>query len=334
MAFIVSLLSGQKIKRKIVRENLYNFFLLTVIIFSFSGCPKEHRETPTKGITTIYADESLSPLIFREAERFHQLYDEAIIHVKSSESRDCIVAMLNDTSKKIKCIVTSRAMNSEELSFAKQNNIDIQEYIFAKDGIAIIINSKNKVKQLRTSQLDSIFSGNLADWQLVDRNAANSKIRIALPNANSGNLEYLSKNLLLGKKFTHASFTGTTSREIIRFISNDIAAIGFVSICWRDSMDSTITMVELQNTSPPDSVKQISTEFFGPVQAYIALGYFPLSKLVYCYTRDDDYTVSGGFTTFLLDPSPSGGQKIVADFGMVPVRMPIRYIQLNKNNLQ
>ena len=316
-------------------KEIVNKLIFSATLFLLcAGCPREQKETPTKGKATIYADESLSPVILREAERFQQLYDEATINVLMAESRDCFVALLNDTSKTIHCIITSRAMNDEERIFAKKNNLDIKEHIFAKDGIAIITNAKNLVRQLRITQLDSIFSGQLADWQLIDRNAPASKIHIALPNANSGNLEYLSDNLMHGKKYTSPDFIGATTHEIIRFVSNDISAIGFISICWRDSIDSSVTMIELKNPTPPDSIKQIAAEYFGPIQAYIALGYFPLSKLVYAYTRDADNTVAGGFTTFLLDPSPSGGQKIVADFGMVPVRMPIRYIQLNNNKLQ
>ncbi len=310
--------------KKILLSSL-SFFLTFII-----SCSPQTQETPTKGKIKIIVSESLSPMMKNQVEKFSQLYTESSISMDSAFDRNAIVDFINDSTN---IIVTSRQLNQEEHTVLTKYNIGFQEDTVAFDAIAFIVNNENTTSQIRTTQLDSIFSGTVTSWKSVNSSVPLLNILLALPNQNSGNYEYLSSKLLGGKRFKHPDFLAQSTAEIMSFVSKNSNAIGFIGCTWKSKLDSNIKILELQNPNLADSSEEISEKFYPPLQYYIWNNSYPFVKPVYIYSRNIGNGVGMGFISFLLSSHPGEGQKIVGDFGLVPAHMPIRIVQTQKTNI-
>jgi phosphate transport system substrate-binding protein len=298
---------------------------MCIISISILGCVGENKELPTKGAITIVASETVLPMIQHQEEKFESLYTNANLNIITASTREAITRIFNDT---IKFIVSSRPLNTEEREVAKREQIDLKEYKIAIDGIAIIVNSANTVSQLRTTQLDSVFRGITSRWNEVG--GKGGAIDVILPDQNAGEFEIVGMKILNGKRFTDRAFTVKSSPEMMKGIIENPDAIGIIGVTWLREKEEKIKVLELCDPSVPDSF-QIKGQYFAPFQAHIYRGFYPLTSEVFIYTKIDMYSVGSGFISFITS---APGQKIVLSYGMVPVTMPIRLVELTNRGVK
>jgi len=304
--------------------------LILFVFFSF-GCYPERKETPTKGTLEIFSSESVSPLLLAEVDKFQQLYTESSISTQVTFARNAIVALLNDSAQ---VIISSRPFNKEERDVIKKEQLEIQEHLFAYDAIVFLINKNNALESLRTTQLDSIYSGTINDWNALHPSLPSAKIRLAIPESNSGNLEIITHELLKDKPMKSPDFIAHSSKDMLQYISSTTNAIGFVGQSWtRNISGLDIKVLNIQNPNPPDSLKESAHKAYPPLQYYLWKRYYPFTKPIYIYSRNLGYGVGSGFVTFLMSAHPGEGQKIVGDFGLVPAQMTVRIVQTQKKNI-
>jgi len=299
-----------------------------VAIALVMGCSPERKETPTRGRTTVLVSESMAPIMEQEQREFEDLYREAKIDARVTTTRDAIVQFFNVDS--IKTIVASRPMNEEERSVAKRYQIDFAEYKIAFDGLAIVVHHENPVKQLRTTQLDSVFCGITTKWSQVGWKNSTTSIEICLPQQDAGEFEVMATKILHGAKFGPASKVVTSSSAMLEYVAGHSNSIGIVSVGRLGDYKEKVNVLELCDPNAPDSLG-ISGQYFTPHQAHIYRGYYPLTSDVYIYCRADMYSVASGFITFITS---APGQKIVLNNGLVPATMPVRLVELTNKSLQ
>ncbi|MBI5475651.1 MAG: substrate-binding domain-containing protein [Ignavibacteriales bacterium] len=297
----------------------------TLIIVSIQGCLPERTETPTKGKITVVAAESVQPLIQEEKDKFESIYPDAEIELLFSSSREAITRFFNDS---IKVIVTSREMNNEELSVAKKYNIDLQEFKIAVDAVAFLVNADNPVNQLRTTQLDSIYSGLITNWNQVG--GKNVPIDVFLPDQNSGNIEVIRTTILKYKKFQAPANIIKSSEEMLKVASSHPNALSVVGLNWLSQKKDNVTVLKLSDPDAPDSLG-IKGQYFAPLQAHVYRNYYPVTRKVFIYARIDMYSVGSGFISFITS---APGQQLVVYNGLVPATMPIRLVELSNKGLQ
>src|SRR2546422_8901192 len=178
------------------RERSFRWGWIVLTVLALVGCQEERKETPTKGHVTVIASESISPLVKAEKEKFEELYPDAHVTLEVAHAREAIARLFNDT---IKVIVSSRSLNSEERQVAQKGALQFSEYKTAIDAIAIIVNNSNPVIQLRTTELDSIFTGKIDRWRGSGRASKGSPIELCLPRRNSGTFEVFAAKILKGE---------------------------------------------------------------------------------------------------------------------------------------
>ncbi len=299
----------------------YRLFLIVLLCLCLAGCMEDRKETPTKGRVTIVAAEAVAPMMMAEKAKFEELYPDAHVELLAATTREAVARFFNDS---IKVIVTSRPMNAEELAVAKKAGIELQEYKIAVDGIAIIVNPSNPVSQLRTTQLDSIFSGRITGWKEVAGPRFSGTIELCLPSRNSGTYETVSRKILKGKDFARPVAVTDSTPAMIRFISQHEDAIGMTGLNYLPDSQKSVSVVELADPGAPDSLGTRG-KFFKPYQAYVYQQYYPLTRDIYMYSRTDAYSVGNGFVAFVTS---APGQKIVLNSGLVPATMPVRLVEL------
>ncbi len=103
---------------------------------------------------------------------------------------------------------------------------DLNSYIVARDGIVMIVNPKNSVKNLEVSQIRDIYNGKIKNWKELGGN--DHKINVVSREAGSGtrsSYEAIIQNITLVKEAIIQDSNGTV-RETV---ANDANAIGYIS---------------------------------------------------------------------------------------------------------
>ena len=298
-----------------------------VCAWAVVGCDSERKEMPTKGHVTFVVSESVAPLIQKEQETFEQLYPQAHVELQVASAREAITRFFNDS---ITIIVSSRQFNAEEREVAKRANIIFAEYRIAWDGVAVIVHKANTVGRLRTTQLDSIFTGKILRWGELGAVLA-SRIELCMPSRNSGTYEFtVAKVHSSVDSLITPAVVIPSSEDMIDYVSTHPGAIGIVGLNWLNHEKERVGVLELANPLAPDSLGTRG-KYFGPHQAYVYQQYYPLTRGIYIYSRADNYGVAAGFTSFITS---APGQKIVQNNGLVPATMPVRLVETTSKPLQ
>jgi len=309
-----------------MRQNRINTFAaLSLMIFVWAGCDEQKSETPTKGNVTVLVSESVEPVLEAEQQKFQDLYPQAHVTLVPMTAREAIAHLFNDTTQ---LIVSSRPLNAEERDVANRSNLKFAEYKIAVDGLAFLVNNLNPVKQLRTTELDSIYTGLITRWKGVGGKA--EPIILALPDQNSADFEVVGMKVLHGKRFTAPANPIKSSREMLDFVSKVPGALGVVSMSWLGEKKENVQVLDLMDPAAADSL-DIKGQYFPPLQAHLYRHFYPLTSDVYIYTKADNYGVAAGFTAFITS---APGQKIVLNLGLVPATMPVRLVELTNKGEQ
>ena len=104
------------------------------------------------------------------------------------------------------------------------------EHIIGLDGLAVIVNQNNVIKQLSNETLAKIFSGDISNWSQIG--GASLPIDIYARDSHSGTWDTF-KNLVLkkhNKKLSSQARRLESSSELSNLVSQNEAAIGFISL--------------------------------------------------------------------------------------------------------
>jgi phosphate transport system substrate-binding protein len=124
------------------------------------------------------------------------------------------------------------AMLSRPVTTDEDDNY-LRDYLVARDSIAIIVNPKNPVTDLKTEQLRGIFQGKITNWK--DLGGPNQKIFLVDQGRKSNVRESLETILLEGETFTHGLKTVASTEEMIAAVSSTSTAVGYVTVQGVDS---------------------------------------------------------------------------------------------------
>lgn len=188
--------------------------------------------------------------------------------------------------------MSSRALTGDEA--AKLNS-----FVVAGDGIAIIVNPKNPVKELTKEQAQKIFLGEIKNWKDVGGN--NAPILVQTRETGSGTLATLEEMLLEKQNVVKTATPFTSSALIKQAVAKSENAIGFDSIGFID-----------------DSVKAVSLEGKEATSANVKSGAYPLSRNLLVFTNGKPQGASAVLIDYLR--SKLCQDNIVTKEGYVPFR--------------
>jgi phosphate transport system substrate-binding protein len=140
--------------------------------------------------------------------------------VESLGGEKCDIGMM---SRKIK--------NDEVEKLARFGSMDASgsENVIAMDGIAIIVNRSNPVRELTLKQIAQIFTGGITNWSDIDKGRSGG-ITLYARDDKSGTFDTF-KNLVLGKeKKLYTAKRFEDSEKLSDAVSSDPNGIGFVGL--------------------------------------------------------------------------------------------------------
>lgn len=255
----------------------------------------DNKLVQLKGSDTIL---SLSQSV---AEEFMKVNKKSKISVTGGGSGTGIAAKLNKT---IDIALASREMKDAEWAKAKSAGLNLQEITVAYDGITIITNKSNPVKNLTTAQLRDIFMGNIKNWK--DLGGADEKIIVLSRDSSSGTHVYFKEHVLRKgnekgpEEYSSSALFLPSNEALKQQVENSKGAIAYIGMGYMDN-----------------SVKEVTVNGVEATLSNVKAKKYPISRAVYWYA---DKTVSGtakDLISFMLSPK---GQEIVKKEGFVPVK--------------
>lgn len=169
---------------------------------------------------------------------------------------------------------------------------------WAIDGVGVVVNPQNIVKNLTTTQLQDIFSGKILNWEEVG--GEDREINIYDRDAASGTREVFWKKALNSGDIAKKANVVVSNGAMKTAIAGDPYGIGYVSV---GHIDATVSPVALDGVVP--SIENVKSGTYG-----VARGLFSL-------TKGEPTGLAKSFLDFLLSPT---GQKIAVDKGFVSVK--------------
>lgn len=174
----------------------------------------------------------------------------------------------------------------------------LKMFKWAIDGVAIVVNPANPVKELTKQQLKDIFSGRISNWK--DLAGADRTINVYTRDESSGTREVFWKKAIDKGDIIPQANVVVSNGAMKSAIANDPYSIGYVSV---GHIDKSVAPVALDGIIPTiETVKS---------------GSYTVSRGLYSNTKGEPDQLTKLFIDYLLSPE---GQQIVSENGFIPVR--------------
>lgn len=250
--------------------------------------------------------DTLVNLALAWAETYQNENPNVRLSVTGGGSGAGLTSLLNKT---IDIANASRAITQGEIDQAKKNGLDPQEFVVAKDAIAVIVNPANPVKRLTLEQISKIYRGDYNNWQEVG--GENRPIVRLSRETNSGTHVYFLESVIrLGNKKDKTLFAMDTlllpsSEGIFAEVRDNPNAIGYDGLGY---VTPEVSLIAIAKTN--------QSEYVLPSAESVKAGTYPISRDLYMYTQNKP---EGAIKTYLDWIKSAEAQQIVSKLGFVPL---------------
>lgn len=252
-----------------------------------SGTP-EDTSKDLSGTIAMAGSTSMEKVANALAEGFMAKYPNVTISPEFTGSGAGIEALISGT---IQIGNSSRSLTDDEKSKgAVENEICL-------DGIAVIVDTANKVTNLTKDQLSQIFTGKVTNWK--DVGGENKPIVVVGREAGSGTRDAFEELVDVKDSCKYSNEINSTGGVLAKVASTP-GAIGYVSL---DVLDDSVTALNIDSIEPTvDNIK---------AKTYLLQRPFVMATKGEISTQDD--LVKAFFDYVKSDE----GQKIISDAGLI-----------------
>ena len=235
------------------------------------------------------------------AEKYMSTHKGARIAVTGGGSGVGISALINKTTD---IAMASRNMKDKEFEQAKARGINVDEIVVGYDGITIIANKSNPLKDIDDKTLGKIFRGEIKNWKEVGGDDA--PIVVLSRDSSSGTHEFFKEHIIREgnpkgtQEYGPKTLYMPSNQSIKQEVANNKYAIGYIGMGYMD-----------------DSVEVIKVDGVEASRENVLSKKYPIARQVYWYTTKDRDGVVKDLVDFAVSPD---GQAIIKDEGFVPVK--------------
>ncbi|OPZ60869.1 MAG: Phosphate-binding protein PstS 1 precursor [Deltaproteobacteria bacterium ADurb.Bin510] len=267
---------------------LHKTFMAFTVVACLAG-PAAADQLTVKGSTTIL------PVAQAAAEIFMEKNPGAAISVQGGGSGIGIAALLEGTTD---IAASSRKIKDEELAQAKAKGLNVQGATIALDGIAVIVNPRNKVDALTKAQILDIYTGKFSNWSQVG--GPDQKIVVISRDSASGTYDAFDALALNKQKVRGDALMSASNGAVAQTVAQTPGAIGYVGLGYVNK-----------------KVKAVKVDGVACTKASVVAGTYPLSRPLILYTNGAPKGLALDFIRFIQGPS---GQQLVDEEGFVRVK--------------
>ena len=202
---------------------------------------QEEANADLSGSISMAGSTSMEKLANAVAESFMAKYPGVTVTAECTGSSAGIEAV---TAGSVDIGNSSRALKDEEKAAG------VVENIVAIDGIAVVVDPANTVKDLTKDQLISIYKGEIKNWS--ELGGEDAPIVVVGREAGSGTRGAFEELLKIEDACAYASELDSTGAVIAKVASTP-GAIGYVSL---DAIDDSVVAVSLEGVeATPETIK-------------------------------------------------------------------------------
>ena len=279
-------------------KGLKLMLILSILSISVVGCGTNLSKVNDKGevskekvTISISGSTSVGPLMGKIAEKYEEDNEKISIEINEVGSSAGIKDAINGVSQ---IGMSSRELKEEEAEKVKETTI-------AYDGIAIITNKENPIKNITIDEIKGIYTGEITNWNQIE-GGKDSPIVVVSREDGSGTRDafqgiigYNSEELVADALITNG--TGSIKQTVI----GNKYAVGFVSFEYLD-----------------DKVNIVSVENYEPNAENVQAGKYKISRPFIIVNKEDKLSEEGKkFIEFILSDE---SQQIVKDNKAIPIK--------------
>lgn len=304
-------------------KSAFVLFIFSLFLFS-CGMQDDitKKDTPTSGKVSLFFDEGLTLHINNQIFTFKSTYTYADITLRSSNERECIEALYNDSSK---VIAISRPLTDKEMQQFKSKNIVPQTSRVAGDAIAFVVSKDFADSTISIPELIELLKGNDSTF------VKGQHINMVFDNPNSGSTRQLKDSLIPTQNFGKNCKALNNTPELIKAISSNSLAIGVCDYAWLSDKDDNTTKEFLKHVKILAVSKKNNETAYMPDQSNIATRDYPLCRSIYIIRRSAEFSLGKGIETFIAGEK---GQLMFLKQGLPPNRQEERVIEIDMTPLK
>lgn len=276
--------------------------IMILALGALAGCGKQGGNADSgngaTGTVVIAGSTSVQPLSEELAAVFMDANSGISVEVQGGGSGQGIKAI----QEKIADFgALSRNVKDEEKASAAQ------EYVIAKDGVAVIVNQESKVDNLSIEQIKKIYTGEITNWSEVG--GENAPIVVVSREEGSGTRGAFTEITgVTAKNEAGKEIDSTTKNALVQGSTG--AVMQTVA-----TTPNTIGYISLGSLS--DTVKAVNVEGVTPTEETVLSGEYKISR-PFLYVAGGELSEAAQlFIDFILSEE---GQAIVEESGFIPVK--------------
>lgn len=296
-------------------SKFYLLVILTVAIaLALVGCGRGSQQSAIQ----IKGSDTEVNVVQHLAEVYMENSD-AKMSVTGGGSGTGIAALINN---EVDIANSSRVMKEAEIENAKNNDVNPVRFIIAMDGLTMVVNEENPVKELTVDEIGKIFKGEISNWNEVG--GPDLPISLYGRQSNSGTYIFFRDYVLKGDYSQHMKRMNGNS-QIVESLKTDQAGISYVGVGYAvDENNNEVEGLNIVNVAIDENSKAVS-----PLKAEnVKNGTYPLARPLNQYTNGQP---KGNVLDFIKYELSEEGQQIVVEEGFYPVSPEFQ--KINDKNL-
>lgn len=224
---------------------------------------------------------SVQPVAEKLVETYTASHPDAQINVQGGGS-SVGIRSVNDGSADI-------GMSSKNVT--AEDGANLVTYSLGQDGIVIAVNNQNPISDLTTEQLQSIFAGNVTNWNEVG--GSDGTINVITREDGSGTLDAFESIVMGDTPIKSDAVVQSSTEGVAQSVAQDPNAIGFISFA-----------------SMSEDVKSVNVNGVAPSEETIADGSYELQRPFLFLTNGE---ATGDVKEFIDWVMGSEGSQVLAD---------------------
>lgn len=166
----------------------------------------------------VTGSSTIAPIISEIAKKYEELNKNIRIDVQTGGSSRGI----NDVQRGLANI----GMSSRDLSKKEMKGVNVQT--IAIDGVAFVVNAKNPIINLSSTQISRIIRGEVNNWNELD--GSNAEIVFINRAKGRSELELVSEYLKVPAEEMQADLIAGENQEVVKLVSQNENAISYLSL--------------------------------------------------------------------------------------------------------
>ncbi len=275
-------------KKRLVAILTGTLLVGSLVVCSAGGASNSGSGSSDSSKITISGSTSVGPTMEILAEDYQKANKGTTIEVQQVGSSAGITNTIDGTSQ---IGMSSRDLKDEEKS-------ELKEYQIAIDGIAVITNSANKVKDLTLQQVKDIYTGKITNWKEVG--GADAEIVVVSREDGSGTRDGFQEIVgFESKDLTSNAQISDGSGNIKTTVQGNENAIGYISFGYLD-----------------DSINAVKIGGVEPKEENVYNDKYPISRPFLLVTKGEASGDAKSFIDYILSDA---GQKTIEKQGFMSV---------------